>query len=300
MFTRRTTTAAAAALAAVLGVGVTTAQVGATTALWQDEVQLPGVTVVAAPTPDEPPIVIEPETPLDPIELPPGNALAFYYDVTLDLSKYELPIFLGLEHGWSAVSGSAAQFQGSNNEYWVDGSPTSILYREQSFTATGRARTWHLFYREGDTTRPAGYAETPVPAGATSITIRFKVHAVHYDYAPTASFLLSGGSGAASFYPPDATGAPSAEPAFQVPFTLPDLYWNGPAAGDALRTAAEQPATQPPSSSAAAAGVPATPSDVPEPAPDPAAPSPSPHPTSSGPTTDDVAPTRDEDLEASP
>ncbi|MCC2333734.1 hypothetical protein [Cellulomonas wangsupingiae] len=251
--TRRMTTAAAAALAAVLGVGVVTTPVGATTALWQDQVQLPGVTVVAAPTADEPPIVVEPEEPLDPIELPPGHALAFYYAVTLDLSKYELPIFLGLEHGWSTVSGSATQFQSTLNEYWVDGSPTSVLFQNQSFTATGKAQTWHLFYREGDNTRPAGYAETPVPAGTTSITIRFRVHAVHYDYAPTASFLLSGGSGAASFYSPDATGAPSAEPLFQVPYTLPDLYWNGAAAGGALSIAAEQPAAQPSTPSAAGA-----------------------------------------------
>ena len=250
--TRRTTTAVAAALAAVLGVGLVTAPVGATTALWQDQVQLPGVTVVAAPTADEPPIVVEPEEPLDPIELPPGQALEFYYAVTLDLSTYELPIFLGLEHGWSTVTGSATQFQSSLNEYRVDGAPTSVLFQNQSFSATGRAQTWHLFYREGDTTRPSGYAETPLPAGATSVTIRFKVHAVHYDYAPTASFLLSGGSGAASFYPPDAAGKPSTEPAFQVPYTLPDLYWNGPSVASALRTAAEQPVAQPPSSSAAA------------------------------------------------
>ncbi|MBF0688270.1 MAG: hypothetical protein IR158_10985 [Cellulomonas sp.] len=260
--TPRMTTGAVAALAAVLGVGMVTAPVGATTALWQDQVRLPGVTVVAAPTPDEPPIDIEPEKPLDPIELPPGyeHALGFYYDIRLDLSRYELPIILRLEHGWSAVSGSATQFQGHQTEYWVvqeDGSRTHHLFQDQTFSALDPARTEHLFYREGGS-RPDGYAETALPAGATSITVRLKAHAVHYDYAPTASFRLSGGSGVASFYPASTT----AEPLVQVPYTLPDLYWDAAAPDGARATVAEQPA------------------------PDP--------------TTDGVATTRDEDLEASP
>jgi len=290
--TRRTTTAAAA-LAAVLGVALVTAPTGVTTALWQDQVQLPGVTVVAAPTPDEPPIVVEPENPLDPIELPPGHehALAFYYDITLDLSRYELPIILRLEHGWSAVSGSASQFQGHETEYWVvreDGSRTQHLFEDQTFSALDPARTEHLFYREGGT-RPHGYAETALPAGATSITVRLKVHAVHYDYAPTASFRLSGGSGVASFYPASST----AEPLVEVPYTLPDLYWDAAAANGAVATAtAEQQAAEP------SAG---TTPDAQQPAADPAAPTPEPAPTdSTGPTTadatTDVAPTGDEDL----
>ena len=294
--TRRMTTAAAAALAAVLGVGVTTAQIGATTALWQDQVTIPGVTIVAGPT-SEPPIVIEPENPLDPIELPPGHEhqLAFYYTATLDLSRYELPVILEMDHGWPTVTGNVTNIQGNQTEYWViqDGeqSPPQS-FRKQMNSVSERAQTWHNFYREGEAPPQNDYPGTAVPADATEIKVRFKVHAVHYDYDNDATFRLSDGGGLASFYRPDTNAQPTGDPLFQVPYTLPDLYWDAAAADGAVARAAEQQATEP------SAG---TTPDAQQPAADPAAPTPEPAPTdSTGPTTadatTDVAPTGDEDL----
>jgi len=218
-------TVTAGALATVLGVGVLGAPVGTTAALWQSRVTLPGITVEAGAE-DSGPIVIEPEEPLDAIELVPGVNRLFYYNVTLDLSQHTLPLVLSLEHHWASSTGTVNNFQGNQNQYWITSpaDPSAHPFAQQMYGPTSTARTWHSFYRQGTSPPPGGFADTAVPVGTTEITLRIQVHAVNYDYNSPANFTLSGGQLVAAFHP----GSSTAPAVYTVTADLPDLYWRTP------------------------------------------------------------------------
>ncbi|MCC2313715.1 hypothetical protein [Cellulomonas xiejunii] len=315
--TRRMTTAAAAALAAVLGVGVMTAPVGATTALWQDQVTIPGVTIVAGPTSEptpEPtpdaPIVIQPstfqtcdQTPFsgDSYKLPPydyNKRLQLSYNTTIDMNLHrdKLPFYVSLEFRWNdVVHEGDPKVRAGNSQVKLEmsnGSSTDPSFSHWMNGIGDTARVSVLLFGNEHSARPT------TPEGIDHLLVgedveRVTIHAAFcvFNDAP-ATFTMKDGWLNASLYTADTefdketlepNGTRISNP---VKFQLPTVYWDGEpessTAGDATATA-EQSAAQPRS------------------ADDQVTTTPLPDPTSSpDPSSDDVATTRDEELEASP
>ncbi|MCC2321074.1 hypothetical protein [Cellulomonas xiejunii] len=297
--TRRMATAVAATLAAVLGVGVMTAPVGATTALWQDQVTIPGVTIVAGPTseptPDEPPIeIVDPNKYPDRVHLPSGSALTFDYTLKINLNQYPLPLVLEMGHGWGRMvsEGSPSINGDQGNKYWVPqfNSEGEVIGKSERDFSLGEAdipggtsRSLHYFHRGEHPNWGKGVQFSEVPEGVNEIEvdIRFKVE----NYYSDKRFEIWDGSGFARLYNPGPDeDTPLTEPAlFKMDYKLPALC-NGGAGVEGC---------DPPA--------PTAPPEWSQPEDDQATPAPVPDPTSSpDPTSDDVATTRDEDLEASP